>query len=268
MERINTLPYSTIFSLWLLLVLFFSFAYFGLSYVPGHGPVQLNGGMPPLHRFLNSLYYSIITATSTGYGDITPQGFSKALAALQSITALMVFAVFVTKLVTVRQDIALRQVHKLTFEDVYYNLRESFYIIRQDFDRIIELLHNEKNLEKKDWDDLLIAFKQGESFFGDIPSFYNEKEPLYTIDIQREQLLLESVHRTLERVEHLLELLDSSHHVITNEKRTTEALTRFVKTGRDVLFFWQKQSPYDNEKYFEEILGVNGRIQEKIESGT
>ena len=101
MEHLTKLNYTTLFGIWAGMAVLFAFFYFGLSYLSGgeHGPSQFHN-MAPALRFYNALYYSVITATSTGYGDITPHGISKIVACMQSISALFVFAVFVTKLVS------------------------------------------------------------------------------------------------------------------------------------------------------------------------
>jgi hypothetical protein len=263
-ERITALPYSALFLTWIGLAFIFGGAYMALSYIPGHGPTGLEGTSFG-SRLFDCLYYSIITATSTGYGDITPMGFSKFLAALQSILALMIFALFVTKLVTLRQEITLRQVHKMTYEDVYYKIREGFYIIRKDFDQIIALVNKHKKLTEENWADLRVAFQQGGSLLSDIPDFYDEQHQIYTIDIQREKLLQEGVHRTLERVEDLLDDLVKHNINIREHENCIKELSRLLGTARDVVFYWQERSPYDDAKMFEAILSVNAALQEKLE---
>lgn len=262
-ERMTDLSYPLLLLLWLSLMLVFSLAYFSLSYLPGHGPVQIEG-MSAAARLFNSIYYSIITATSTGYGDITPQGLSKVLAALQSILALFIFAVFVTKLVTHKQEIALRQVHKLTFEDVYYNLREGFYIVRKDFDRLIKDAETHRALTGNDWEDLRTAFKQIKSLLNDIPSFYDGQNRLYNMDLPREQLLQEAVHRTLERIERFLYVLESCEIDILKEEESCKQIHLFTDAVRDVTFHWQHHSTYKSDEMFEKILSVNEKIQERV----
>ena len=43
------------------------------------------------------MYFSVITATSVGYGDIVPVGIAKLLASIQSILTIFISAIFVTK---------------------------------------------------------------------------------------------------------------------------------------------------------------------------
>ncbi|MDD3897312.1 MAG: potassium channel family protein [Candidatus Peribacteraceae bacterium] len=131
-DKLTQLQYATLLLLWIFLAVFFAAAYCILvTYAPQHGPAQLQSNATIGMVFLDSLYYSITTATTVGYGDIVPQGFSKALASLQSVTALLIWTIFVTKLVSHRQEEAIREVHRLTFEDVFHNVREGFFIIRK-----------------------------------------------------------------------------------------------------------------------------------------
>ena len=105
---------------------------------------------------------------------------------------------------SVRQDAALREVHKLTFEHVFYNLREGLFIIRKDFDRLVKVAEEKEKLSAHDWSDLTVAFKQGQSIFEEIPDFYDDYHRLYMIDRKREELLQEAALRTLHRVDTLL----------------------------------------------------------------
>ncbi|WP_440875339.1 ion channel [Thalassotalea sp. PLHSN55] len=47
------------------------------------------------HIFLSCLYYSVVTFTTLGYGDFTPIGFSRAIAAMEAFTGSFTIALFV-----------------------------------------------------------------------------------------------------------------------------------------------------------------------------
>ncbi len=264
-DGITSLSYQTLFFVWISLALIFAGLYFLLGNVPGHGPEPLYG-MAPLAHFLNSLYYSIITATSTGYGDITPLGFSKVLASMQSILALFIFAVFVTKLVSHRQDIALRQIHKLAFEDTFHNIREGLHIVRKDYDRIILRAGTEHALTEQEWEDLAVAYRQAQSFLRRIPDFYDPLNRLYTLDIRREELLHDGVKRTLKRVLHVLEILQSKHLDWTAQNESLEELRELVQLVNMIVRFWHRQSPHKRNQAFEELLHLNDEIHRTIEA--
>ena len=265
-EWLTGLTYTTLFTIWTLMAIGFACAYFGMSYVgeSGHSPTDLANIADPMHRFFNALYYSIITATSTGYGDITPQGFSKALAAIQSISALLVFAIFVTKLVSHQQELTLTEVHRLTFEDVFHNTREGFYICRKDFDHAIA--HAEKNgeLDVEHWENIVIAYRHLQTLFEEIPDFYANGTHNYTIDVKREQLLVESAHRTLHRINVMLDTFSSKDIDWANHERSIKQLQNLVDIITQITPLWEERSPYEMMESFTDILQMKERMHLKI----
>ena len=48
-----------------------------------------------LHALLTSSYFSVVTFTTLGYGDITPVGLARPVAALQAFTGSFTMALFV-----------------------------------------------------------------------------------------------------------------------------------------------------------------------------
>lgn len=260
-DRLTQLSYTTLLLLWLFLAICFAAAYFLLAvYIPVHGPTQLQSDPTLGIMFLDSLYYSIITATSTGYGDIVPQGYSKLLASIQSIMALLIWAIFVTKLVSYRQEEAIKEVHRLTFEDVFHNSREGFFIMRKDFDRIIEDAQQNGTLTEDHWMDLVIAYRQGQSLLQEIPDFYaDDDQHIYTLDRRREQILHESVHRTLHRLNEMLNVLSRCNVDWTSHEESMTELKDLMKVVDEMTPRWQQESPYTEP--FEDILHLNSKIQ-------
>jgi len=262
---ITRLPYSTLFSLWMLLAALFAVAYALLAtFSPANAPPQLLG-LSPLARLGDSIYFSVITATSTGYGDIFPMGFSKALASIQSISALFIFATFVTKLVSQQQEIAVKQMHRLTYEDVFHNTREGLYIIRNDFDRIIDKLERKESLMSEDWENLATAYKLGQSLLLEIPDFYSSEDAaLYTIDARREQLLMEAVHRTLQRVNHLIDAFSMAGIDWNTHAESAHELKELLNVVHTVTPLWRTRSPYQKEESFETILRLKERATNRL----
>ena len=81
--------------LWSILV----FLVFPVLYILVDG-VKTGGGTPYLFRPVNSLwdyiYFSIITATTVGFGDMQPRGFGRVLASLEAVFGTFMWAVFIT----------------------------------------------------------------------------------------------------------------------------------------------------------------------------
>jgi len=263
--EITKLPYTTLLLLWIGLAVMFALCYFFLeTYVPAHAPTQLSN-MDVFSRFANSLYFSIITATSTGYGDITPRGFSKALACVQSMSALFIFAVLVTKLLSQRQEIALQEVHKLTFEDIFHNTRGDLFVIRKDLDAIMNEATHTKKLSDESWENLMIDYQQAQSLIGEIPDFYDGGNNFYTIDAKREQLLLEAVHRTLHRINMALDSLSRAGIDWVGHEPSMRELRELMRVVDTVTPLWEERSPYQKKEAFEDIITVGGKTHRWIE---
>jgi potassium channel LctB len=98
--RVIRATYLELFLFWILLNIAFAAGYFLLNtYRPAHG-INLPASLPMWERIYDRLYFSIATATTVGYGDILPLGASKMLAVLQASVGVMVFTVFVGKLLS------------------------------------------------------------------------------------------------------------------------------------------------------------------------
>jgi hypothetical protein len=264
-ERLIGASYSELFLVWLLLNVAFTAAYFLLSiYAPEHGPTL------PLHidfwtRLFDSFYFSVVTATSTGYGDILPQGFSKVLSMSQCIMALLVFAVLVGKLVSQRQDTTLHEVHRMTFEGIFYHIRHVLFIVRKDFDSVIHKAETNKKLEEHDWDNLTTAYLQAQSLIEEIPDLYNSHGyDLHNIDMNRERLLFEALHRTLQRVHTLLNVLDQHRIDWKSHAASMSQLKTMVDTVDAVTPLWRERSPYHEEKEFEEIHEMTESLHKQL----
>jgi len=209
-DELSGLSYSTLFFWWLAATFLFGCVYFLLSFSPGNGAHALSENANVLLRFFDALYFSIVTGTSTGYGDIVPLGFSKAFAALQSMSSIVLIALFVAKFSSRRQEIALAHIHELTFDNAFHSIRQGLFIARKDLDLIMKKVEGNEALSQKDWRDLRIAFRQMEIFIRKITDFYASEDSLYEVDIDRERLLLDAVERTLDRVVKSLKAFDAA----------------------------------------------------------
>jgi hypothetical protein len=66
-----------------------------------HGLIE--AGSPvvaDLKGFTSAIYFSLVTATSVGYGDIVPVGIARVIAVAEAISALLMFGAVVAKFVS------------------------------------------------------------------------------------------------------------------------------------------------------------------------
>lgn len=255
-ERVTAWSYPALFSAWILLVLFFALLYFALSYV--HGAHSLSGlaELAPLHRFGNALYFSVVTATTVGYGDILPLGFSKLLSAIESVSAFFVFGTFTAKILSQRSDIILDELHRFIYNTNTQHVRESLYIIRSDFNMIMEEAQTKRALSERSWDMLAVASTEGQRILEEILSFYEHHDGTLMIDVRREKLLLEGLHRTLDRLHQLLRALDAEKIDWRGHEDSRGELTEFLELGRKVLPSWKNLALTSNKKPFDRLFAT------------
>jgi len=80
----------------IILVCAILYAFTGLSFQDSVQAVSANQTLEQnLTLFASSLYYSVVTFTTLGYGDFTPVGISRAIAAIEAFTGSFTIALFV-----------------------------------------------------------------------------------------------------------------------------------------------------------------------------
>ena len=265
LEYLSLRSYGELFTLWILLNTVFAIAYFLLASThPDHAPTGL-ALLAPAERLFDSFYFSIITGTSTGYGDILPQGFSKFLAMVQTCMALLVFAIFVTKLVSSRTEETLREVHRMSLEGIFYHIRHVLFIVRKDIDGVLHALTQHRALTPRDWEILQTACLQAESLVGEIPDLYNGSKDLARVDLKRERLLLEALQRTLKRIERLMgELRDQNIAWTPANDDVRGGLLGLLHAMGSVLGTWQERS-HDKQLSFQEMRTLTEALAAQLE---
>ncbi len=152
----NLIPYFSkitlkqIFLYWLILIIVFGLGYFlfsfnGSSYLINNGEkieMSFNG-------LLNSIYYSFVTATSTGYGDLTSVGFLKIFSVIEIILGLIMFGLVISKLVSFKQEQILDQIYDISFSERVSRLRSALYLYRSDLARAMENIDSGALSKKK-----------------------------------------------------------------------------------------------------------------------
>lgn len=260
-EHLTGLSYERLFLLWAGTIFAFALVYTGLSFVPGDGPA-LVGHLG--ERFLSGLYFSVITATTVGYGDILPLGMSRLFAATEAFVGFFLFAVFIAKLMSYRQELALRDVHRIAFENTFHNIREDLHVVRQDFDRMISEADTAHTLPEEEWDRLAVAYEQITNLISEIPSLYGSAAHLYVIDERRENLLIEALHRTLKRVDRLLEVFTAAEVAWVHDEQSLARLKELIAQVRTVVPEWRTGSIHHESDAFERLIVLVDSIEARV----
>ncbi len=119
-----------LFLIWIGAIVLSGLAYWIGALAGEHGLVE--AGRPlgaDLNGFASALYFSFVTATSVGYGDIVPVGMARAIAVAEAITALLIFGAVVAKFVSHRQEELVSEIHRVTFEERLDRIETNLHMV-------------------------------------------------------------------------------------------------------------------------------------------
>ncbi len=198
-----------IFFLWISLVLFFGLFYYFFSGNLGilYSPILKQ----PITNIFDAIYFSFITATSTGFGDIVPQGFFAILAIFEVTLGLLLLALVTSKLVATKQNHILGEIYEISFHEKIGRLRSNLLLFRQQVSRLITHVES-KIYKKREITDVYVHFDSFVTTLSDIKSIIgNQKKHTFSksIDIVDLELLLNSILQSFMRVSELLSLLET-----------------------------------------------------------
>jgi len=129
-ERLASLPYATLLGLWLAMVVGMGLLYW-VGALAGFGQL-LESGDPVRgdgQGLATAIYFSVVTATSVGFGDVVPRGFLRLLATVEAAGGLLIFGCIVSKLVSRHQEELAEETHRIAFEDRLDRLRTNLHLV-------------------------------------------------------------------------------------------------------------------------------------------
>lgn len=94
----------------------FALVYYGLAHV-GAGLLVFTFDTSARPNMLDALYFSIVTISSLGYGDIRPVGITRLVVGTEVVVGLAFFGLLVAKISSVKQDYILRRMYADLVDD-------------------------------------------------------------------------------------------------------------------------------------------------------
>ncbi len=260
---LDKVSFYQIFLFWFSLIFLFGMSYYFFSGKLGADIVYSITGNS-VEKLTDAIYFSFITATSTGFGDIIPVGFFKITAVIEVTLGLLLLALITSKLVSIKQDIILEEIYEISFTEKINRMRSSLLLFRQHASRI--MTHLETNTaDKREINDLYIYIHSLETVLEEmLPLINPEEKNIFTkeIDPVNTELLVNSIQQSFERLQELLVTL-SNTKLDWKRPVTVAVINRCVSINKNMYKFL-KNSPR-KKTVFAETKADNDRIIADIE---
>jgi hypothetical protein len=137
LDLIDRLSTGRLFLAWLAMVLMCGVIYWLTSF--SNRPALLDHDVPiaaTMHGLLSAIYFSFVTTTSVGYGDVVPVGPARILSIAEAIVGLLVFGAVVAKFVSRRQDELVREIYAVTFESRLDRVQTNLHMVLAEMQTI------------------------------------------------------------------------------------------------------------------------------------
>jgi len=145
--RLSDISLKLIVVLLIFVIILFSIAYYIFAFS--------NNGLVFSHKtsaqvsFWNCVYFSIVTISSLGYGDMRPQGLSKVLSCIEVLMGLGFLGLMVAKIASLKQDYQLRRVYSFMTKQSLDDFYESLNICHQGYKELLDeassVISNDQN---------------------------------------------------------------------------------------------------------------------------
>lgn len=262
---LDKLTFFRIFLIWTSIIVVFGFVYYFftdsisfLFYAPHNQTVG---------RVLDSIYFSFITATSTGYGDILPFGFFKIISIFEVIFGLMLLAFVTSKLISIKQDVILSEIYEISFNEKINRLRSSLLVFRQNLGRVINKVE-ENSLRKRELNDIYVYASSFEDALNEIDSLVGTSSQHYfkkVLDPLNTELLFNSILNSFEKLNELIIVLNQSKPEWRREI-TLDLINRCISLN-DTLFAKLNISKNLAEKTMSDINSHKSKVIDMIRNG-
>lgn len=130
-EKVSTLYYIAIFAT---AVICFGLFYYLLTQC-GHGIGQDDTALDNATIF-TGIYFSIVTISSLGYGDMHPMGISKILACIEVLFGLVMIGIMIAKVTSQRLSYRVKRLFVFEAQKRLENFAEEFNKLQRDFAKI------------------------------------------------------------------------------------------------------------------------------------
>ena len=260
-QFIDRFTFVRIFLIWLSIILLFGAIY---TFIPPEtgGLIQTRTGLAA-NDFFFFFYFSFITATTTGFGDITPVGLARFIAIIEVVLGLLLLAVVTSKLVSLKQNTIIEELFAITLTERVNRVRSRLLYTRQNMMLFIHRIE-EGNIAKRDVTLLYQYFQQLKDAADEMTVLLSrtKKKTLGKVDDVHAGLLAKSIVDTMQRSYELLTALVDQNLTWESDKNK-QYVIRTIAKCTDVFELLHKGS-YLSPSTFEELEKEKQKIEEQL----
>lgn len=161
----------------------------------------------------DAIYFSFVSATSIGYGDIIPIGLFKILAILDVIFGLSFLAILASKLISLKQNVILSEIYDISFHERINKIRSSLLVFRQNISRLIYRL-DEGKIKRKEIKELYSHMLPLEIAINEVSTIIGKNEENFftkNIDSLNAEIIFTSVLSSVEKITELIAVLNNKN---------------------------------------------------------
>ena len=209
---LDKLTFFYILFLWVGIIVVFGFAYYLFSGDSSYLLYSVSG--ESVINLFDHIYFSFITATSTGFGDIIPRGFHKIISIFEVVFGLVLLAFVTSKFIAIKQNVILMEIYEISLHERINRIRSSFLLFRQKLGLLIELTE-EKKMRKRDLDELFLHLSSWEDTLHDLLVILQrdqKNEYMAGINSVDLELIFHSLRQSFEKLYELIKALNLSQN--------------------------------------------------------
>ena len=252
---IDKLSFVKIFIIWILIIFIFAFIYQIMGSVSSG--LEYNSGNK-VTGLANFVYYSFITATSTGYGDIVPTSTGMRLLAITNvIIGLLMMAVVTSKLVSMKQEKLLEQIYHLSFSEKVSRVLSGLTLFKGEAEKISYKLKKHEIVNRKTLFSLKMSLSTLKSNMLDIKDRLIQKEYLLKrLESSQIELIISGLSQVFDEILTIIECLEKNEVSFKNPM-ILEEIYNISNIGTQLIYKAREEFPILNDRTSHVIHTIN-----------
>lgn len=147
---IRKVDFDLIIIFYFLFITLFGSVFFLLSFTDAHGIYENNAKInTDIAGYTDAIYFSFVTSTSLGYGDIRPLGVSRIFSVIEVVLSLFIFGIAISKIFSVKQERILSELYEFSFQERVTRIITGLYNFRAEIDSVIHKLNERQSGQKQ-----------------------------------------------------------------------------------------------------------------------